>query len=265
MSHPAEFVLVDGRLAPAGTPVLRGDDRGFLHGDGAFETIRLEDGHPQGWRWHLERLSAALKTLEIDAPMASLLGWLRALVVANRGAEIVRISVSRGWGEPPTATVLMTARAAPARGPVALASLDSARALAGLKSLSYLPAVLARRRCGEAEPLFVEGGYVLEGATTNLFARVEDTLVTPPADGRILPGVMRRAVLAVGAVEQRPLTRTEVLGWECFVTNAVIGLVPVVSIDGHALARPGPWLNQLREDALALLALDDGRDRDGRL
>ncbi|RQX20143.1 aminotransferase IV, partial [Micromonospora chalcea] len=47
----ATRVAVLGRgLVPAGEPVVRGDDRGVLHGDGLFETLHLRDGLP----WLLE-------------------------------------------------------------------------------------------------------------------------------------------------------------------------------------------------------------------
>jgi para-aminobenzoate synthetase/4-amino-4-deoxychorismate lyase len=54
-----------------------------------------------------------------------------------------------------------------------------------------------------AIPLIVDAdGAVLEGAHANLFLVEGDALVTPPADGRLLPGVTRaRVIAATGAVE----------------------------------------------------------------
>ncbi len=267
MSDAVSCVSIDGRLVPADAPVIRADDRGFVHGDGAFETVALLDGVPQGWAWHLERLRAGLQVLGIDAPIGGLRGALDALVRANGcgvGRATARISVSRGWGEPPCPTVLLTTRPAPSpRDSVDLVCVPATRTVASVKALSYLPAVLARRAHPGAEPLFVEGDEVLEGATTNLFACDGSTLVTPAADGRILPGVMRRAVGEVCGdaglrLERRRLTCTEVLTSECFVTNALVGLVPVARLDGVALRAPGPWLDALREGAFARLAVDSG-------
>lgn len=274
MSEAASWVSIDGRLAPADAPAIRPDDRGFLHGDGAFETVALWDGAPQGWAWHLERLRAALQTLGIDAPTDGLREAIDALVAANAcgaGGAVARISVSRGWGEPPQPTVLVTTRPAPPPlASLALVTVPGARSVAAVKALSYLPAVLARRANPGAEPLFVDGDEVLEGATTNLFARVGAALATPAADGRILAGVMRRAVCEVCAsaglrLETRRLTCTEVLTSECFVTNAVIGLVPVSRLDDVALRAPGAWLDLLREEALARLAVDGGAGGAGRV
>ena len=66
-----------------------------------------------------------------------------------------------------------------------------------------------------ATPLIVEAdGEVLEAAWANVWALEGTRLLTPPADGRILPGVTRARVLAVaddvglGAAEERlPLDR----------------------------------------------------------
>jgi para-aminobenzoate synthetase/4-amino-4-deoxychorismate lyase len=50
------------------------------------------------------------------------------------------------------------------------------------------------------EPLIVDlSGEVLESGSGNVFLVEGDTLVTPPADGRILPGVTRARLLASGA------------------------------------------------------------------
>lgn len=264
MSQGVQLVSVDGSLVPSDRPVIRADDRGFLHGDGAFETIRVASGAPRGWSWHLERLRGALETLAIDAPVGRLRGWLDALLVAT-GTEAcaARISVSRGWGEPPTPTVVISLRAMRAPTVVHLVSVPAGRALPALKSLAWLPAAEARRAHPGAEPLFVDGEDVLEGATSNVFVCDGETLVTPAADGRILPGVMRRAVLAAAGgaglkTEARRLTLSEVRRSQCFVTNAVIGLVEVDRLDAAPLRPPGRWLQRVREGALALLAVDDG-------
>ena len=55
-----------------------------------------------------------------------------------------------------------------------------------------------------AIPLIVDAdGAVLEAAHANLFVVEGDRLVTPPADGRLLPGVTRaRVIAATGAAEE---------------------------------------------------------------
>ena len=99
-------------------------------------------------------------------------------------------------------------------------------------------------------------GQVLETDRANVFAVIDGVLVTPPADGRILPGVTRAAVLRLAArdgcpVREEPITTARLLAAsEVFVTNSVAGLVPARSLDQPAATWPsrasGPVARRLR-------------------
>jgi para-aminobenzoate synthetase / 4-amino-4-deoxychorismate lyase len=88
---------------------------------------------------------------------------------------------------------------------------------------------------------------VLETDRANIFAVVGGVLHTPPADGRLLPGVARAAVLRAArlaglGVSVTPISRAQLLAAsEVFVTNAVHGARPVRSLAGSPAAWPaGP-------------------------
>ena len=90
-------------------------------------------------------------------------------------------------------------------------------------------------------------GDVLETDRANVFAVIGGVLHTPPADGRLLPGVTRDAVLRVAGIEGlgvsvTPISRARLqAASEVFVTNAVHGVRPVRSIAGSPAAWPaGP-------------------------
>lgn len=251
---PPSSIIVDGRMYPADAPVLRADDRGFLYGDGAFETVRLVDGRPAHLGRHLARLGATLAALAIEAPAPQRVAdELAALVAANglgAGEGAARVSVSRGVGAGPRpgagrATVVVTAGPLPARvverrGGARLRLVEGpARAIAGHKTLCYLPGVLALGAVApNEEPVWVEGEAVLEGATCNVFAWIDGRLCTPPADGRLLPGVARAVLLEAGAVEA-VIDRAALRAAAVFVTSALLPVAPVVAIDGVA-CRPAP-------------------------
>jgi para-aminobenzoate synthetase/4-amino-4-deoxychorismate lyase len=106
----------------------------------------------------------------------------------------------------------------------------------------------------EGAQLLIEDsdGTVLETDRANVFAVSGSVLRTPPADGRLLPGIARATVLRLAAaaglaVEAAPLTRHDLLtASEVFVTNSVRGVLPVRSIAGTALpAAPGPVTEQI--------------------
>ncbi len=254
---PIETVMVGDRLCPADAPAIRADDRGFLYGDGVFETIRVLDGRPCHLDRHLDRLAAALRKLAIPAPAEpSLAIRLATLLTANDLARAdapecaVRISVSRGPGRGPRPTpgpptVVLTARPLgpgfhQRRSGVALRTVRGLqRALPGIKSLCYLPAVLALAAVDDhEEPLFVDDDdHALEGATCNLFARFGARLVTPPASVA-LPGVARALLLQRAAtlglecaVEPLPLARLAHAD-ALWVSNALLPIAPVIALDG---------------------------------
>jgi para-aminobenzoate synthetase/4-amino-4-deoxychorismate lyase len=106
-----------------------------------------------------------------------------------------------------------------------------------IDELTRLAGVLA----GEHALLIDETGELLETDRANVFAVIDGVLLTPPADGRLLPGVARAATLRAARgrgikTGQKPLTLGELAeATEVFVTNSVAGLVPVRAIDGLPL------------------------------
>jgi anthranilate synthase/aminodeoxychorismate synthase-like glutamine amidotransferase len=94
-----------------------------------------------------------------------------------------------------------------------------------------------------------------------VFAVIDGVLLTPPADGRLLPGIMRAAALRAGhecgiRVGQKPLLLGEMASaTEVFVTNSVAGVTPVAAIDGCPTTwLPGPVTSALAEALMAAAA-----------
>ena len=77
-------------------------DRGFLLGDGVFETILLSDGVPAFLEAHIARLHRTLTALEMRADIDESVGpVMRDLVMRNglaAGAAALRLTVTRGAG-----------------------------------------------------------------------------------------------------------------------------------------------------------------------
>jgi len=267
----------DSRSAGDDVPAIQAADRGFLLGDGLFETMRAYGGHVFRLRDHLARLGAGLERVGIEVPY-DLEGAVLETLAANDGVgdSALRLTVTRGAGGlgllPPAAspaTVLVTARpyhpdpgwydhgigADWARG-----RLDEQRATAGLKQLGYLEAILAVREAAAAgldDALFLDSvGHVAEAAASNVFLVVGHALRTPPLACGVLPGITRATVLELAPARGLELreepTYPRVLhdASEAFLTSSLRELVPLVRVGDRTIGngRPGPVTLRLLED-----------------
>jgi branched-chain amino acid aminotransferase len=271
-------VWLDGALRPRDEATVSVDDLGFLYGAACFETVRVRDGAVLGLTRHFERLEAGLAALHVTPPDRGTLRRAIAEVVrANDLPEArVRLTVSAGRGSgrpdleaagPPSVLVVAGPLVPPAdavRLAVASARLDARRPLATAKTANYLPSLLAlseARAQGSTDALFLDHEeHVVEAATANVFAVIDDALVTPPLSYGPLPGVTRALLIECARaldvlVAERPLTLDDLRGaTEVLVTNSVTGPRPVEGIDGvwTAVAVPGPVTTRLEEAYAAL-------------
>ena len=209
---------------------------------GVFETMLVLGGRPLELDAHLARLDASLRTLFGDPAPAA----VRELVVDHaRPAGLARLRLTvapAGGGLAPEVAV------APINGSLVLPAWERAVELAPVVVAGGLgPHKWADRRllaAAESDvaprvPLLVDGdGTVLEASRGNLVAVFDGVLVTPPTDGRILPGVTRRRVLSlaaelgIGIREEAVLLERLGEATEVFLTGAVRGIEPVRGWDG---------------------------------
>src|SRR6476659_6803867 len=95
-------VFLNGKFVPEEQAVVSIFDRGFLYGDGLFETIRIRSGKPFRWAHHWDRFQKGAALLKFKIPFASdeLLKRAQELSAQNQMSEaILRLCVSRGVGE----------------------------------------------------------------------------------------------------------------------------------------------------------------------
>ena len=273
----AEHVYLNGRIVRPGAAGVSPLDRGFLYGDGFFETTRILGGRALLLGRHLDRLAAScLQTGFGAAPNPEeLADGVARLIEANGVREgYLRITVTRGpYGgrltelasESPTAFIQARAMALPPlEAPPALV-LARARfprnersPLVGHKCLSYLDNVLAlaeARRQGADEVYFLNTrGLLAEGAISNLFLVADGAVRTPDVACGLLPGVTRRAVLdlceRLGVPSEEGEYPEECLAEadEVFCTNSLRGVMGVSRVLGAARERPpgGPLVQRLQ-------------------
>ena len=261
---------------------IRIDDRGFLLGDGVFETILLRSGAPAFLDRHLARLSRGLNALGIDAQAPTdLRRVIRELTVrngVNEGDAALRLTVTRGAGPrglatPPddesSATILITCapaktKKAELRSLVISDRLRAAGVVAECKTLGYLENLLAMNdaiAAGADDALMLNAaGGVACASAANLFAIAPDDVVATPAlvEGAlagVVRGVLIDAAKAVGIViREKSIAPADLAGCALFLTNSLIGLAPA-HLCGTADARTNEIFKRL--DACYQDALND--------
>ncbi|GGS08145.1 putative aminotransferase, class IV [Micromonospora fulviviridis] len=241
--------------------MLRGDDRGVLHGDGLFETLHLRGGQPWLLDAHLARLRAGAAVIGLALPPTDVLVELLDTVRAGWPPEVegaLRLVCTRGPEGGGPATIYATLGEVPAaarrarRDGVTVATLPlgvAARSRpelgwlpAGVKSTSYAVSTAARRwaeRAGVDDVLWVStDGYVLEAPTANVVWLTGTALCTvPAAQTGILPGVTATWLLdhahELGLQpEERLPTPTDLHKADAiWLTSSLRGLAEIRSLD----------------------------------
>jgi para-aminobenzoate synthetase / 4-amino-4-deoxychorismate lyase len=219
---------------------------------GLFETLLVLDGEPVELDAHLGRLAASLDGLYGSEPPAELAA---AIGAGARGMALGRLRVTVGGDG--ALTELTTEEVDPAD------HFPAADAGAVLRSHPHPGGLGAhkladRRALGETRgavvPLLIEpDGEVLEAGRANVFVAVDGALLTPGADGRILPGIARAGAIAAAAaigieVTEARLDRQDLVGAdEVFLTGSVRGVEPALTLDGERLPGAGELSRRVGE------------------
>jgi para-aminobenzoate synthetase / 4-amino-4-deoxychorismate lyase len=215
---------------------------------GVFTSLLVTDGVTHGLAAHLARLEGSVRDLYGKDLPASLLADVARCLQARPSGRL-RITV-RPVGGPLQVTVEVVpqppAATAVTLRPVSVAGGIGAHKYRDRRLLAELGAQ-ANTEPDQQLLLTDETGELLETDRANVFAVMDGVLLTPPADGRLLPGTTRAAVLRAAhghglKVGQKPLTLDELTeATEVFVTNAVAGVLPVTAVETvHRTWRPGP-------------------------
>ena len=264
-------VWCDGKWIDDGVLSIAADDRGLLHGLGAFETMLAVDGEIRHAGKHLSRLRKSVDLLGLPSLENINLGNVVAELCAknhcDNGRARIRLTLTAGEGTLRSLQPGATARIIISALPCA-PQIDSLRAitlpwlrndrspLAGLKTTSYAENLVAldwARQRGAAEGVFFNtSGHLCEGTTSNVFLVIAGSLFTPPLSSGCLPGVMREVLIEAAPKHGIPL-REQDISREFFAqaeamlfTSATRGVVSASACDGKNFTMPD-WLRTLMQ------------------
>ena len=254
------MIHAGGRFVAEDEAVVSLLDRGYLHGDGVFATMRGYAGVCFRSEVHLEALERSAARFDLALPLPR--GRLRALAdeaAVRTGASdaYVRVTLTRGATDG-AATLSILARpmdvpseedyahgvssviVAPRRIPPAC--LDGT-----IKTTSYAVQILARREAasrGASEGIQLAlDGTLACGTMSNLFVVTGDDLLTPPLETGCRAGVIRGALLELAprlglapierSLDRRALAECD----EAFFASTRVECLPIAEVDGVRVGR----------------------------
>ena len=266
----SNFIFLNGKIISDADANISSADRGFLYGDGIYETLRSYRGKPFKLADHLERMRDSARQLKIsfDYTNADIGERINELLEKNHTQDAyIRITLSRGSGggrlqmddniEP---TILIQVKPF---SPYDSKLYDEGMSLvvsnykrstscpiSRYKSTNLLQSILrkeeANKKSAHETIVLNTDGFVAECVVSNIFMVSAGSVVTPSLDTNILPGITRRIVLDIcknsGILSSEEHFKIDVLikADEVFITNSLMEIMPVSRIDDTKIGKTVP-------------------------
>ena len=270
-----QIVHLNGRFVPIADAKISVLDRGFIYGDGVYEVVPVYRRKPFRMAQHLTRLQYSLDGVRMRNPHTNA-EWQRLVedLIARQpfDDQAVYLQITRGVakrdhafpaGVEPTVFMMSNPLVVPSReqverGVAVVTADDNRWHRCDLKTTSLLGNVLMRQLAADAEALetvMFRDGMLTEASASNVLVVIKGTVVAPPKDHLILPGITYDAALeftqAAGVpFEIRPVTREEALGAdEMWLSSSTKEVLAVTTLDGAPFAggRPGSVFRRVHE------------------
>ncbi len=258
------FILHNGTILEASSPLFSAGQVGLLSGWGVFTTMRVVEGVPFAFERHWARLARDAAALHVAMPaeaepvrrkLAELIeanhadrATLRLVILRNGGSLWEGPSLGRAtdvigltaqpkvWGDSARLTYVPHAR-------YAASMFAGAKILSWAMNLTWYESAQAR---GFDEALLLnERGEVAECTSANIFIAQGNDVWTPPLSAGCLPGITREVLLGETLVpgirvRERTLRPADLESAnEVFITSTTRNLLPVRQIEERELGRSG--------------------------
>jgi len=258
----SQYVWLDKKLTvleEKKSPLL---DEGFLYGQGLFETMRVYSGKVFLLERHIKRLLDGCKQFDIIPPKAELLkravnntvrrnklrsAYMRLNVWKARKTTRIFIFTKKnyfynnkdylkGW----SAKIIKEIK------------LNETSPLTYHKTLNYyfykyLTNRVIKKGIDESILLNTKG-FVCEGSRSNIFIVHNNKVITPSSRSGCLSGITRGAVIELCRklkidIRQKDLKTQDLFkSQEIFLTNSLIGIMPLVKIDNKNIGSGKPGM-----------------------
>ena len=270
-------ISINGKIIPVTEGSISTEDRGFLYGDGIFETLRTYNGEPFKLAEHLERMRCSAEKLKIipEYSNAEISESLTKLLAKNNVQDAyIRITLSRGEGgsglqlsDGLRSTILLQVKPFKPYDEklynegMCLAVSGHRRSttspICRHKTTNLLTSILLKEEAGSKSAhdsiVLNTDGYIAECIVSNIFMVADGSVITPSLDTNILPGITRSTVLdicrdsGIPAREECFKIETLIKAEEVFITNSLMEIMPVSRIEDNKIGKtvPGKTTQQL--------------------
>jgi branched-chain amino acid aminotransferase len=271
-----EKIFLNDKLVDADKAGVSVTDSGLLYGAGLFETMRSYNGVVFSLKDHLDRLFFSTGALSINNTYNReyITDAVYKVLKVNKLSDArLRLTLTGGpMSEPEDkrkSTLLIAATKLQPYPPeyyqkgilVVLSPFrqNTAEPVYGHKTTSYFSRMLALKSAhqkGAAEALwFTVDNRLAEGCISNVFLVKDSKLYTPPIETPVLAGVSRKTVFQIAlknSIEfiEKNLYISDLLDAdEVFLTNVIMQIMPVSSIEKHSVGngKPGNLTRKLQK------------------
>lgn len=251
------MVNFNGSLVEATSDSLA-ENRGFLFGDGVFETFKIVNNRVLFLEDHYFRLMSSMRILRMEIPMNFTMEFLEQellqLIAVNGVQQSARVRMtvfrnSGGFYLPLTNEVSYLIQTTSLKSTVYVLNTEMYEAdlfkdfyitkqlLSSIKStnkaVQITGSIFAKENDLQNCFLLNDSKNVIEALNGNLFMLKDGKLTTPPVSEGCLNGVMRKQVLAVAKTLDVEVVEEVISPFdlqkadELFVTNVIVGVQPI--------------------------------------
>ena len=276
-----EIYLLNGKIKKASEINLLILKRGFLLGDGIFETLISKNYKIFRFSDHYTRLKEGAEICEIEVEEKEILESQirRTLEKFKIKNGYIRINVWRKKGERSMPEgrksniliIIKNYKPYPSHfyqnGMKCMISKkifkNEKSILYKIKSFNFIENILGKieakeNKCQDAIFLNTKG-FLTEGTVANLFFVKKDKIYTPSVECGILPGITRKIVIQIcrknrikikeGKFKPEFLKECD----EVFMTNTLMGIMPVKSIENFFKKKKAEMVEFIKEEYLKIL------------
>ena len=241
-----KFIYKNDQILNHEDALISIDERGFLFGDGLFETCRFINQKIINFEAHLARIKIGLLSLKLNANIQNIESKCYNLISKNNLQDgIIRISISRGIGsrgylptnETPNLIIIQTKELPITPKEINLMVCEINPPPFKFKSANALQYILAKISAQENNffdsIMLDKKGYSCETSSANIFWIKDKIIYTPSDDCEIVLGTIRSALIELKSLQIKcgkfkisDLKNAD----EVFITNASSLIMPIDKI-----------------------------------